>query len=192
MHLALDGLPGFGAVDPAGLGGRVLVCPSLDYLELAFNPCKYRQIPAQPALEFTVPTINDPGLAPAGKHVISINVMFVPYDLGADPAGARSRLTGNVVSTLERYAPGISRRITATELLTPSDIEREFGMTGGHWHHGALTFDQFFFTRPVPGAARYSTPLPGLYLCGAGTHPGGGVMGIAGRNAALRVIQGGN
>jgi phytoene dehydrogenase-like protein len=192
MHLALDDLPGFRGVDRAILGGRLLVSPGLDYLELAFNPSKYRQIPARPALEITIPTINDPGLAPAGKHVMSINVMFVPYDLGADPAGARSQLISHVLSTLERYAPGISGRITARELLTPLDIEREFGMSGGHWHHGALAFDQFFFARPVPGAAGYSTPVPGLYLCGAGSHPGGGVMGLAGRNAARKIIEAGN
>jgi phytoene dehydrogenase-like protein len=191
MHFALESLPAFKAVDRAALGGRLLVSPSPDYLELAFNPSKYRQIPAYPALEITVPTVNDSSLAPAGRHVMSINVMFVPYDLGADPAGARSGLISNVLSTLERYAPGTADRISASELLTPSDIEQEFGITGGHWHHGALTFDQFFFTRPVHGAARYSTPVPGLYLCGAGSHPGGGVMGIAGRNAAIRVIEGG-
>jgi phytoene dehydrogenase-like protein len=191
MHFALESLPAFKGVDRAALGGRLLVSPSPDYLELAFNPSKYRQIPAHPALEITVPTVNDSSLAPAGRHVMSINVMFVPYDLGADPAGARSALISSVLSTLERYAPGTANRISARELLTPSDIEQEFGITGGHWHHGALTFDQFFFTRPVHGAARYSTPVPGLYLCGAGSHPGGGVMGIAGRNAAIKVIEAG-
>jgi len=97
-----------------------------------------------------------------------------------------------VLATLERYAPGVRDRITASEVLTPRDLEREFGMAGGHWHHGALAFDQFFVTRPVPGAAGYSTPMPGLYLCGAGSHPGGGVMGIAGRNAARKIIHEGN
>ncbi len=191
LHLALDGAPKFAGIDAAGLGGRLLISPSPDYLELAFNPSKYREIPEQPALEITVPTINDPGLAPAGRHVMSINVMFVPYDLGADPAGARARLVAAVLSTLERCAPGITQRITAQELLTPSDIEREFGNAGGHWHHGALAYDQFFFTRPVPGATRYATPVPGLYLCGAGSHPGGGVMGVAGRNAARAIIEAG-
>jgi phytoene dehydrogenase-like protein len=192
VHLALDSLPGFRGIDARAAGGRLLVAPSLDYLELAFNPSKYRDIPEQPALEITLPSINDSALAPAGKHVMSINVMFVPYDLGSDPAGARSRLLGNVLSTLDRYAPGIRDRISASELLTPADLEREFGMAGGHWHHGALAFDQFFFTRPVPGAAQYATPLPGLYLCGAGSHPGGGVMGLAGMNAAGVVLEGSN
>ena len=192
MHLALDGLPPFSGIGPADLGARLLVSPDLEYLELAFNPSKYREIPADPVLEITVPSVNDPSLAPAGRHVMSINVMFVPYDLGRDAAAARDRLANNVLSALERHAPGIRQRIASWELLTPSDLERQFGMAGGHWHHCALSFDQFFFTRPVPGAARYSTPVPGLYLCGAGSHPGGGVSGIAGRNAARAVIQGEN
>ncbi|HEY4038271.1 MAG TPA: NAD(P)/FAD-dependent oxidoreductase [Burkholderiaceae bacterium] len=191
LHLALNGLPGFPGVDAAALGGRLLVCPSLDYLELAFNPSKYREMPAHPALEITIPSVNDPGLAPAGRHVMSIHVMFVPYDLGADPSGARARLLNNVLETLERYSPGLGKRIVDSELLTPADLERQFRISGGHWHHGALSFDQFFITRPVPGATRYATPLPGLYLCGAGCHPGGGVMALAGRNAALKVIEGG-
>jgi phytoene dehydrogenase-like protein len=190
VHLALERLPAFTGVDAAALGGRLLVAPSLDYLELAFNPSKYRQVPAEPALEITVPSVNEPGLAPAGKHVMSINVMFVPYDLGADAAGARRQLLDNVLATLERHAPGLTACVSASELLTPSDLEREFGMSGGHWHHGELTFDQFFFTRPVPGAAQYATPIPGLFLCGAGSHPGGGVMGLAGRNAARTILSG--
>ena len=191
LHLALDGLPGFNGVEAAVLGGRLLVSPSLDYLELAFNPSKYRQVPVHPVLEVTIPSVNDPGLAPAGRHVMSIQVMFVPYDLGPDPAAARTQLLSNVLGTLDRYSPGLARRIVASELLTPADLEKEFRISGGHWHHGALSFDQFFITRPVPGATRYATPVPGLYLCGAGCHPGGGVMAVAGRNAALKVIEGG-
>jgi phytoene dehydrogenase-like protein len=113
----------------------------------------------------------------------------VPYDLGGDADAARGRLAGSVLSVLERHAPGIRQKVVHSELLTPSDLERHFGMAGGHWHHCALSFDQFFFMRPVPGAARYSTPLPGLYLCGAGSHPGGNVSGLAGRNAARAVIR---
>ena len=192
LHLALDGLPAFRGVPAAAAGGRLIVAPTLDYLELAFNPSKYREVPEHPALEITVPTVHDAALAPAGKHVLSANVMFVPYDLGADPAAARARLLANVMATLERHAPGIGARVTASELLTPLDLEQAFGMRGGHWHHGALAFDQFFFTRPVPGAAQYASPMAGLYLCGAGSHPGGGVMGIAGLNAAGAILQGGN
>jgi phytoene dehydrogenase-like protein len=191
LHLALDGLPAFNGIEAAGLGGRLLVSPSLDYLELAFNPSKYRQVPAHPVLEITIPSVNDPTLAPTGGQVMSIQVMYVPYDLGADPAAARTQLLSNVLGTLESHSPGLVRRVVASELLTPSDLERQFLISGGHWHHGALSFDQFFITRPVPGATRYATPVPGLYLCGAGCHPGGGVMAVAGRNAALKVIEGG-
>jgi phytoene dehydrogenase-like protein len=191
LHLALDGLPTLQGVNAAAVGGRLLISPSLDYLELAFNPSKYREVPTCPALEITIPSVNDPSLAPAGRHVMSIHVLFVPYDLGPDPGRAHAQLLNNVVETLERHSPGLGRRIIDSELLTPADLEREFRISGGHWHHGALSFDQFFITRPVPGATRYATPLNGLYLCGAGCHPGGGVMAVAGRNAALKVIEGG-
>ncbi len=192
LHLALDGAPVFTGIDVTGQAARMIISPSMDYLELAFNPSKYRQIPEHPALEISMPSFNDPALAPAGKHVMSVNILFVPYDMGPDEAEARKALLENVIATLERHAPGIRGRILASELLTPRDLEREFGVAGGHWHHGAMSFDQFFFTRPVPGASNYATPLAGLYLCGAGSHPGGGVMGLAGRNAAHKVIQGGN
>ena len=190
VHLALAEAPRFRGIDAGQLAGRLLVAPSLDHLELAFNPSKYRQVPSDPVLEITVPSVRDPDLAPQGKHVMSINVMFVPYDLGPDPDAARRQLMSSVRSTLERHAPGLGQAIVAEELLTPSDLEREFGMTGGHWHHGALGLDQFFFTRPVPGAQRYAAPLPGLYLCGAGCHPGGGITGLAGRNAARVILKG--
>lgn len=194
VHLALDGMPRFAGLEPALLGGRLVVSPSLDALELAFNPSKYGELPQQPVLEVTIPTVNDPSLAPAGRHVMSINVMFVPYEAGSsagDAAAARAQLQSRVMAVLEQHSAGLGSRVLACETLLPADLEREFGMTGGHWHHGALAFDQFFFTRPVPGAARYDTPLPGLFLCGAGSHPGGGVTGLAGRNAARRILQAG-
>ncbi len=189
LHLALEGAPAVPGLAPAQLGGRLLISPTMDYLERAFNPSKYRQVPQEPALEIIVPTVHDGELAPAGRHVLSAQVMFVPYDLGADPAAAREQLQASVMRVLERHMPGLGRQVLATELLTPADLEREFGMAGGHWHHGALGFDQFFFTRPVVGATRYATPLPGLYLCGAGSHPGGGVTGQPGRNAARVILQ---
>ncbi len=190
VHLALNDLPRFAGVDEALLRGRLLVSPSLEYLEQAFNPSKYRALPEHPALEITVPSVSDPALAPQGRHVMSINAMFVPYELGADAQAARARLLESVLDALETRAPGLRGQVTASEVLAPADLEREFGAAGGHWHHGALSFDQFFFTRPVPGAAQYASPLPGLYLCGAGCHPGGGVMGLAGRNAARAIIAG--
>jgi phytoene dehydrogenase-like protein len=188
LHLALKAKPVFHGVDDAALAGRLLISPSMNYLELAFNPSKYKEIPAHPAMEISVPSINDATLAPAGQHVISALLQFVPYDLGSDPAAAKAQLLENALATLERYAPGIRSLVVASELLTPSDLEREFGLAGGHWHQGALGFDQFFVNRPLPLTQQYESPLPGLYLCGAACHPGGNVMGYAGRNAARAVL----
>jgi phytoene dehydrogenase-like protein len=140
-------------------------------------------------MEITVPTVNDAALAPAGKHVVSAIVQYAPYALKAGWPQERERFTDLCIDAIEKYAPGLRRSIIAAELLTPLDIEREFRISGGHWHHGELAFDQFFMVRPVPGAAQHRTPLPGLYLCGAGCHPGGGVMGIPGRNAARQVLK---
>jgi phytoene dehydrogenase-like protein len=133
--------------------------------------------------------MNDPDLAPAGKHVLSAVVQYVPYELRGGWEGERERFTALCTDLLERHAPGLKASIVGAELLTPLDIETEFRISGGHWHHGELAFDQFFMMRPVPGAAQHGTPLPGLFLCGAGCHPGGGVMGVAGRNAARRVLE---
>jgi phytoene dehydrogenase-like protein len=189
LHLALDGLPRFPGLEEDALGGRLLVAPSLDYLEHAYNHTKYGEISAEPALEITLPTVNDPDLAPPGRHVLSAIVQYAPYTLKSGWAEGRRRLIDGAVVALERYAPGLKRHIIAAELLAPPDIEREFRITGGHWHHAELSFDQFFMMRPVPGAAQYATPLGGLWLCGAGCHPGGGVMGLAGRNAAKEILS---
>jgi len=141
-------------------------------------------------LEITIPTLWDPALAPAGKHVMSVIVQYAPYQLaGGWNDSARQAFTARVIDTLEACAPGLRAAIGATELLTPLDIEREFRISGGHWHHAELALDQLLMVRPVPGAAQYRTPVPGLYLCGAGAHPGGGVMGLAGRNAARQLIR---
>lgn len=189
LHLALSGKPVFKGLK-ADEAGRLIISPSIDYLENSFNPSKYREVPAHPSMEISIPTLTDATLAATGKHVLSAIVQFVPYEMGPEPEKARADLTENIIRTLERYAPDIRSQITALELLTPKDLEAEFGMSGGHWHHAALSFDQFFFTRPAPGASHYTTPLAGLYLCGAGAHPGGGVMGIAGKNAAQQLLRG--
>lgn len=191
LHLAMRELPTFTGVTAAALGDRLLVAPSMDYLERSFNPSKYREYPTEPALEISLPTVRDGSLAPAGRHVLSAVVQFLPYDDSADRDANRAACLESILATLERHAPGLRALVTHAELLTPFDIEQEFGMSGGHWHHAAMGFDQFFFIRPVPGAAQYRTPLDGLYLCGAGCHPGGGVMGVAGRNAANQVLRGG-
>ncbi len=188
LHLALDSAPQFAGQDAAALGGRLLVAPSLDYIERAFNHSKYGEYSAAPAIEITVPTVRDPALAPAGGHVLSAIVQYAPYALRDGWEAGRERMADQVIAVLERFAPGLRSQVRACELLTPLDIERKFRITGGHWHHAELAFDQFFMLRPVPGAAQYRTPLPGLYLCGAGSHPGGGVMGTAGRNAARHVL----
>ncbi len=191
LHLALDRAPQFADVDAAALKGRLLIAPSLQYLERAYNHAKYGEYSAAPAMEISVPTMNDPGLAPAGSHVLSAVVQYAPYALKGGWDNERQRFIDLCLSTLEGVAPGLRATVLASELKTPVDIERDYRNEGGHWHHGELAFDQFFVVRPVPGAAQHRTPLPGLYLCGAGSHPGGGVMGIAGRNAAQQVLKAG-
>ena len=192
LHLALSGLPVFTGLPPKSAADRLLIAPSMDYLERSFNPSKYREYPTDAALEISLPTVRDPALAPPGQHVLSAVVQFLPYDNSEARDANRAACLESILATLERHAPGLRALVLSAELLTPYDIEQEFGMTGGHWHHAAMGFDQFFFIRPVPGAAQYRTPVDGLFLCGAGCHPGGGVMGIAGRNAARQVLAGGH
>jgi phytoene dehydrogenase-like protein len=190
LHIALNSAPPFDAVSPAGLRGRLLLAPSLQHIEHAYNHAKYGEFSASPVMEITVPSINDPTLAPAGQHVLSAIVQYAPYALKEGWDRARQRFMDTALDTLERFAPGLRGCIVAAEVLTPMDMEQEFRISGGHWHHGDLAFDQILMVRPVPGAGQYRTPVEGLFLCGAGSHPGGGVMGIAGRNAAHQVLRG--
>ncbi len=189
IHLALAQLPEFPGLAPAALRGRLLVAPSSDYIERAYNHAKYNEFSSAPMLEVTIPTLLDPALAPSGRHVMSVIVQYAPYGLAGGWDGQRRRFGDLVIDTLARYAPGLRDCLAASELLAPPDIEREFRISGGHWHHAELALDQFFMVRPVPGATQYRSPLPGLFLCGAGCHPGGGVMGLAGRNAARALIR---
>ena len=189
LHLALERLPQFAGLSEPLLRGRLLVAPSPDYVERAYNHAKYSEFSSAPMLEVTIPTLADPALAPAGKHVMSVVVQYAPYDVGGGWGAQRKPFTELVIDTLQPYAPGLRDCVSASELLAPPDIEREFRITGGHWHHAELALDQLLMVRPVPGAAQYQTPVPGLFLCGAGCHPGGGVMGLAGRNAARQVIR---
>jgi phytoene dehydrogenase-like protein len=191
LHLALDGVPEFVGLDNKQLGHRLLIAPSINYIERAFNHCKYGEYSPAPAIEITIPSVSDPTLAPDGRHVLSSIVQYVPYRLKGGWQDARGQLVDNVVKTISAYAPGLESQILAHELLTPEDIEDRYRISGGHWHHSELALDQFYMMRPVPGAAQYAAPVDGLYLCGAGTHPGGGVMGAAGMNAADRIIQDG-
>jgi phytoene dehydrogenase-like protein len=189
LHLALDSLPQFSRLSAALAGERLIVAPDLVYLEHAFDASKYGEISARPALEINIPTVHDRSLAPSGKHVLSAIVQYAPYEPSASTDAARAQLLENTLTVLEDYAPGIRGKVIASELLLPADLEREFRLTGGHWHHGELALDQMLMLRPVPGAAQYAMPVNGLYLCGAGAHPGGGVMGCAGKNAAQAVIK---
>jgi phytoene dehydrogenase-like protein len=188
LHLALDALPAFARLPAELAGERLLVSPDLVYLEHAFDHAKYGQCSPDPALEITIPSVHDRTLAPAGKHVLSAIVQYAPFDARASGDGPRRELLERTLAVLERHSPGLCRQIIASELLLPADIEREFRITGGHWHHGEIALDQFMMMRPVPGAAQYAMPVGGLFLCGAGCHPGGGVMGSAGRNAANAVL----
>jgi phytoene dehydrogenase-like protein len=188
LHLALDGLPGFSQLTQEQLGQRLVIAPDLQYVERAFNHAKYGEVSTHPVAEITIPSVRDSSLAPKRQHVLSAIVQYAPYELKEGWSDAAAGFKDQVFDLLEQYAPGIRKQILHSELLTPLDLEREFRMTGGHWHHGELALDQFMMLRPVPGAAQYASPVDGLYLCGAGSHPGGGVMGSAGRNAAQAVL----
>jgi phytoene dehydrogenase-like protein len=188
LHLALDSLPNFKGLSETQLGGRLVIAPTVEYVELAFNHCKYGEYSARPIAEITIPSIHDSSLAPAGKHVLSAIIQYAPRDLGVGWSEGKAAFTELVMDMLCAYAPDIREKTVATELLTPEDMEREFRMSGGHWHHGELSLDQFLMLRPVPKSAQYKTPVDGLYFCGAGCHPGGGVMGSAGKNAANAVL----
>lgn len=190
LHLALDGLPAVTGLEKRDFAERLVVAPDSDYVERAFNPAKYGEYSPEPVFEIVFPSFRDPTLAPAGKHVLSAIVQYAPHTLRAGwDDGARAAFERLCLDTLERYLPGLGKRVTSSELLLPADIEERYGMSGGHWHHGELTLDQFLFVRPVGGAAQYALPLDGLYLCGAGAHPGGDVAGAAGRNAALEILK---
>jgi phytoene dehydrogenase-like protein len=188
LHLALDDLPVFSGLKKSN--GRMIIAPNMDAIEFAFDDAKYGECPSQPVIELLVPSLHDASLAPAGKHVLSAHVMYVPYRLkGGWNSDARDELCENVIDTIARYAPGLREQIVHKELLTPADLENEYRVTGGHWHHTELSMDQLLMMRPTYEAAQYRTPIPGLYLCGAGCHPGGDVMGGAGHNAAHEILR---
>ncbi len=190
LHLALGDMPEFTGLDTSLAGERLLIAPSLQYVEHAFNHAKYGEHSAQPVAEITIPSMSDDSLAPTGQHVLSANVQWAPHGLKAGWSESKEAFKNIVIDTVEAYAPGIRSQILHSEILTPQDIESEFRITGGHWHHAELALDQSMMMRPVPGAAQYAAPVKGLWTCGAGCHPGGGVMGSAGRNAAYAVIEG--
>ncbi len=185
LNLALSGPPEFDGLDSTQLGQRLLIAPSMEYVERAFNPSKYGECSPLPVMEISIPTINDPDLAPQGQHVLSATVQFSPHRLkGGWSTEKKQRFADTIFDVLDAYAPQLRQQVLTTELLSPLDLEHRYGMHGGHWHHGELSLDQFLFVRPVAGAAQYRTPIDGLYFCGAGAHPGGGLTGLPGRNAA--------
>jgi phytoene dehydrogenase-like protein len=188
LHLALNGLPAFNGLERPD--GRMIIAPDLDTIEFNFDEAKYGGNPANPVMEIVVPSLHDASLAPAGQHVLSAHVMYVPYRLkGGWTDAERERLRELTIDTIARYAPGIREQIVQSEFLTPADLEHDFRVTGGHWHHTELSIDQMLMIRPTYEAAQYSTPIPGLYLCGAGCHPGGDLTGAAGHNAARAILR---
>jgi phytoene dehydrogenase-like protein len=192
VNLALSALPTFNGVSNSSLlRGRMLIAPGIDYLERAFDASKYGEISSDPYLDVTLPTLNDPSLAPAGAHVMSIYVQYAPYALagGRSWSEAADDLGRTVFRTLAQYAPGIAPLVVAQQVITPRDLESTYGMTGGHILHGEPSLDQLFVTRPVLGCSQYRTPIAGLYLCGAGTHPGGGITAGSGQNAAREILK---
>ena len=189
LHLALDGVPEFSGVDAAGLSGRLVIAPSPDHVERAFNPSKYGEFSPEPVMEITLPSLADPSLAPDSACVLSAVVQYAPYALKQGWETGRPRFLSAIMAQLEAYAPGIGKLVRHAELLTPADIEARYHMPGGHWHHGELQADQMLVSRPVAGWSGYDTPVDGLFLAGAGSHPGGGVSGLPGLNAARRVME---
>ncbi|HEY4343742.1 MAG TPA: NAD(P)/FAD-dependent oxidoreductase [Parvibaculum sp.] len=189
LNLALDGLPTIQGLAPVDYGARLLVAPSLQSLDEAFARFKHDDFSSDLAMEITIPSVNDAPLAPPGQHVMSIVVQYVPYEAAGGWEENRDRLIDRIVETLSIYAPDIKQRIVAGELMLPPDIERKFGLPGGNWYHGDMELDQLLMFRPAPELARYRTPLKGLYLCGTGSHPGGGISGLPGQLAARAAMK---
>ena len=193
IHLALRELPEFSALGedaPTLLRGPIQIAPTLSYIQRAYDCVKYGEYSPRPYLDVTIPTLLDPSLAPDGQHVLSITAKYAPYALrDADWKDKSEPFSEAVLDTLAEYAPKIRDLVVERHTLVPPDLEARFGLPEGNPHHGEMTLDQFFHMRPIPGYARYRAPVSGLYLCGAGAHPGGGVTGIPGRNAALAMLK---
>jgi phytoene dehydrogenase-like protein len=193
VNFALDALPDFTCLPGSGdhLRGAISISPSVDYMERAYDEAKYGACSSRPYIDMVIPTLTDPSIAPPGKHILSCFVQYAPYRLARGTWDEqREALGDSVVDTLAEYAPNIRQIILHRQVLTPLDLEREFGLSEGNIFHGELTLDQLFFLRPVPGWARYATPIRNLWMCGSATHPGGGIMGAPGRNAARRILGG--
>jgi phytoene dehydrogenase-like protein len=193
INLALAALPDFTALAYANqqaLSSRIQIGPEIDYLERAFDESKYGNFSSRPYLEVTIPSLTDPSMAPYGRHVMSIYVQYAPFKLKTgDWTSQRQALVSTVVKTLSEYAPDLPGLILGGQIITPQDLEDTYGLTGGQIFHGELALDQFFAMRPLLGWARYRTPIRNLYLCGSGTHPGVGLTGGSGANAAREILK---
>ena len=191
VNLALDALPDFTCLPGAGphLRGAISISPSVDYMERAFDEAKYGRFSRRPYLDIVIPSLTDPSVAPPGKHVMSCFVQYAPYHLVDGTWDEQREAFGDtVVDTLAEYAPNIRKIIRHRQVVTPLDLEREWGLSEGNIFQGELSLEQLFFLRPAPGWAQYRTPVRNLYMCGSATHPGGGIMGAPGRNAAMKIL----
>ena len=190
LDLALDRIPFFEGVTGKALKGRIVLVRSMEQVETAFNPSKYGEFSTDPVMEVTLPSLTDPILAPEGGCTLSALVQYAPYRLKAGWENGKPAFLKIILETLERHAPGIGKSIVAANLMTPVDIEAEYNLPGGHWHHGELQADQLLVNRPTGAASGYKTPIEGLYLASAGAHPGGGISGLPGWNAARHILSG--
>ncbi len=193
VHLALRDVPRFSAIPDSAerLRGATSISPSLEYVERAYDAAKYGKISEAPYLEVSIPSLSDPTVAPTGAHLASIVVQYAPYSLteGEWDDHTKEGLAARVISTVAEYAPGFDGLVEASHVVSPRDLERDLGMAEGNIYHGEMTLDQLLFMRPIPSASRYRSPIAHLWMCGAGTHPGGGVIGAPGANAAREILR---
>ncbi len=192
VNLALDALPNFTCMPGEGahLRGAISISPAVDYMERAYDDAKYGKYSRRPYIDMVIPSLTDPSVAPPGKHVLSCFVQYAPYNIKEGTWDEkRDEFGNNVIDTVAEYAPNLKKIIVGKQVLTPLDLEREFGLTQGNIFQGELSLEQLFFLRPVPGWAQYRTPIKNLYMCGSATHPGGGIMGAPGRLAALEILK---
>jgi phytoene dehydrogenase-like protein len=193
VNIALDGLPDFKSLPGPGahLRGAISISPSVEYMERAYDDAKYGNFSRRPYIDMVIPSLTDPSVAPPGKHVMSCFVQYAPYKLrpGLNWDEQRDSFGNNVIDTIAEYAPNIKNLIINKQVLTPLDLERDFGLSEGNIFQGELSLEQLFFLRPVPGYAAFRTPIKNLYMCGSATHPGGGIMGAPGRLAALEILK---
>jgi len=192
VNLALDGLPDLKCLPGVGphLRGAISISPGVEYMERAYDDAKYGRYSRRPYIDIVIPSLTDPSVAPPGKHVMSCFVQYAPYHLKEGNWDEQREAFGDtVIDTIAEHAPNIRELILHRQVLTPLDLEREFGLSEGNIFQGELTLEQLFFLRPAPGWAQYRTPIRNLYMCGSATHPGGGIMGASGRNAAMQILR---